>query len=201
MGHILNGVNGDLSRWILSQFPDRYPGYAADIGASDGVSINSTWLLEKDHDWTVLCVEPNPMFHPAISSIRKIVEPCACGSKSGQGTLHVNDDNPEAYSALQVADHPLVRKNAGRRWHDVEVPIATLDQLLAHHRFLRLDALCIDVEGAEQDVMNGLDWKRWHPTVVVLESWDHGAHDQAMLQRGYVRVWNQHDNAGYVVAP
>ena len=53
------------------------------------------------------------------------VEPCACGSKPGRGTLHINDDNPEAYSALQVADHDKVRKNAGRRWHDIDVQVAT----------------------------------------------------------------------------
>src|SRR5437868_3825457 len=98
MPHVVHGPNAQLSHWIADQFPLGYLGYAVDVGASDGVSINTTWWLEKHLRWTVLSVEPNPQFLPALRAERAFVEACACDALPGKATFHVNTENPEAYS-------------------------------------------------------------------------------------------------------
>ena len=73
--------NGYLSQWILDQFPEGYRGYAIDVGASDGVSVNTTWALERAHAWTVLSVEANPEFRDQLIRERAWVEMCACAER------------------------------------------------------------------------------------------------------------------------
>jgi len=161
--------NGYLSRWIVDQFPSGYRGYAIDVGASDGVSINTTFTLEKTHNWTVVSVEPNSVFHPYLIAQRAMVEKCACDSTSGEAVLHVYQPNEEAYSALR----PNKKKpDQPGPWDTMVVKVKTLEEIIAQWEFPRLDALCIDVEGNEIDVLKGCDLEKWRPRAVIAECWD-----------------------------
>lgn len=186
--------NGNLALWIKNQFPDGYRGWCIDVGASDGVSINTTYHLEKVHRWTVVSVEPNPFFHAMLKRERMMVECCALSSEpQASAVLHVNQENPEAYSALVKPNREEAR---GLPWDKVEVPVRTLNQVLDKWDFPRLDALCIDTEGTELDVLKGCDLERWKPKVVVVESWDDVSDaDRYLAERGWVRkARNVHNN-------
>ena len=193
--HTLYQPNGHISNWIKSQFPEGYVGYGIDVGASDGVSINSTYLLEKRDRWTILSVEANPYFKPILLQQRAFVKMCAVASQPSDGAdFHINLDNLEAYSALKVTSHPKMRAEAGERWAVTKVPVRTLEQLLAEFEFPGLDVLCIDVEGGELDVLEGCDLVRWRPKAIVVECWNAGAHDEYLRQFGYRNVWRSADN-------
>lgn len=191
-------VNASLSNWIQGQFPKGYKGYCIDVGASDGMFINSTWVLEKQHRWTVLSVEANPYLKPLLLKRRAFVKCCAVGSEPADDVdFHINSENLEAFSALKpIIGHPRYVQEAGKTWETVKVRVRTLNQLLEEAEFPRLDALCIDVEGGERDAMKGLDLDRWRPRVVILESWDEGALDDCLP--GYEKVWRQEANDCYV---
>ena len=45
---------------VLSYFNNKQGGYYVDIGAHDGICFSNTYLLEKNHQWTGICVEPLP---------------------------------------------------------------------------------------------------------------------------------------------
>lgn len=48
-------------KWIIeSMLPARKEGVFVDIGANDGVTLSNTLVLEKDHGWTGIAVEPIP---------------------------------------------------------------------------------------------------------------------------------------------
>jgi FkbM family methyltransferase len=191
-------VNATMSNWIMGQFPKGYVGFCIDVGASDGRFVNSTWVLEKHHRWTVLSVEANPYMKSLLMKNRAFVKMCAVGSEPQDGVdFHMNLDNLEAFSALNpIRDHPLYQEEAGTRWDTVKVNVRTLEQLLKEAEFPRLDALCIDVEGGERDVLKGIDLGRWRPRVIVLESWGEGELDDALPD--YRRVWRQTANDCYL---
>lgn len=179
--HELAPPNGHLSQFIHDLFPEGYRGWAVDVGASDGISINSTYVLEKAHFWTVVSAEANPAFWPMLLANRSFVERCAVSNYSGEGTFYVNEDNPEAFSALTPPDYTRTYPSAGERYKQptpgmqiskVRVPVKTVDEIIARWQFPRLDGLFIDTEGTEPDVLKGCDLKRWNPKVVVLECWD-----------------------------
>ena len=194
--------NGEINNYILHQFPDGYRGYAIDVGASDGVLVNSTFVLEHYHCWRVLSVEANPYMKDLLNQFRLFVKMCAVGSKPADGVdFHINMDNVEALSALEPKRHHprFIHEDKGR-WMTVKINVRTLDQLLEESEFPRLDALCVDVEGGEADVLASMDWKKWTPRVVVVETWDRGEHDPFLIPKGYERVWRSAENDVYLRA-
>jgi FkbM family methyltransferase len=183
--------NGHLSQFILGQFPEGYRGYAIDVGASDGISINTTYVLEIAHLWTVLSVEANPEFAQFLKSSRAFVEMCACSDHQGTATFHANQENLEALSSLAPTDRAdLIRDNAANnKWQEFEVRVETVDSLMQKWQFPQLDALCIDTEGTELDVLKGCSLERWRPKVIVTECWDRvGPIDLYLEARNYKKT-------------
>ncbi len=184
MPHKTYPPNLGLADIIAEFFPKDLVGHAVDVGASDGISCNTTYGLEKERRWTVLSVEPNPEFWPALLGHRAWVEKCACSNFQGTATLHINVNTPEAYST--IGEHHSTNGQAGcDEWRDVDVRVETVANLLDKWCFPKLDVLCVDVEGTEQDVVLGADIDRWKPKIVVLESWKANGHDEFMAERGY----------------
>lgn len=189
--HTVHAPNLHLSQWIADQFPALYPGWAVDVGASDGISINSTYHLERTFRWTVLSVEANPDFLPHLTKHRAWVESCACAAEPAErADFRVHLDNPEAYSALKPRRHAQQHAEPTARWTTVPVKVETVDRLLSKWQFPRLDALCVDVEGNELDVLEGANLLKWKPKVVLAESWDDPdlPLESWLAARGYKRV-------------
>lgn len=190
MRHRFGYPNGELSEMIRKGFPPDFRGRAIDVGASDGVTVNSTYLLEKLYGWTVLSVEANPSYTSYLQANRALVEMCACGSNPQTSSpFHVHLDNPEAFSALERVKHPMTKPKHDSKWGVIKVPVRTVNQLLAKWEFGRLDALCVDTEGTEIDVLKGFDVERWNPMVIVVESWDKDGPTQEYVRNlGYTQV-------------
>src|SRR6185295_11795906 len=117
----------------------------------------------------------------------------AVGDKSGSLTLQVYDDMHQISSGIpETARH--WERNGIKPSRSVEVPVVTLDQVIAEYLpDLTLHLLCIDVEGMEHQVLKGLDLKVHRPWVVVLEATEpgstvptHQAWEPLLLQGGYL---------------
>jgi FkbM family methyltransferase len=193
--------NNGLAQWILDRFEPGYRGHAIDVGASDGISINSTWALEKSHGWTVLSVEANPEFADLLRKERIWVEMCACASEPEDAAeFYVHLGNFESYSSLHPTDRRDLYPAEGVRFKKTVVPVRTLDQLIAKWEFPKLDALCIDVEGTELDVLKGCDIAHWKPKVIVTECWDRvGPIDPYLENLGYKKTARSVDNDIFVL--
>ncbi len=90
---------------------------------------------------------------------------------------------------------------AGEGWPDdvldhvrsVEVEVVTFDGLLARAGLDHVDMVNIDIEGRDFDVFRSIDWERWRPRVLVLETYhmseaERGVVDDALGPLGLRRV-------------
>jgi hypothetical protein len=84
-------------------------------------------------------------------------------------------------------------------------PVRTLASLCAEAGLDRIDFLKIDVEGAEADVIAGVDFERWRPRVMVVEAVAPGSMaeawsgwEPALLAAGYRFVFFDRLNRFYV---
>lgn len=192
--HVRVPPNHGLSDIIASHFPAGHKGYCVDVGASDGQTVNSTYGLELHRGWTVLSVEPNPEFHEWLEQHRGLVEKCACSDFTGTATMTINVDGPEAYSTIGVvgggSSSPTALAHVKYTdWKQIEVEVRTVEELLAKHRFPRLDCLCVDTEGTELQVLKGVDLAKWKPKVIVTECWDlTGPIDDYLADLGYTKI-------------
>lgn len=176
-------------------------GYAADVGAVDGVFLSNTKFLE-DGGWIVLCVEPIETYARACRQNRRLVEQVACGVEPRtRAPFYVRalpGGNMTSGSSLApdsgVMDDPRI--NGGTSLRDMgaiefqtTVDVARLDDLLDKHQFPRLDFLSLDTEGTEAEVLRGFTLGRWRPKLVVVESWfDTEPHRAYFEAAGYHRV-------------
>ena len=180
MPHVKADPNGHLSGWVRNLFPSGYHGHAIDVGASDGISISSSWVLEKHHGWTVICVEANPFFYPMLDSERTWVEKCAVADESKDDQeFSVHEANPESFSALRPIRNGTMT-GAGQwdqidlrrlKFSTIRVPVRTLDEIVDKWQLPKVDALFVDVEGGELDVLRGFDIARWRPKAIITECW------------------------------
>ena len=157
------------SDWLLAQFPTAYKGYAVELGAVDGVYLSNTLALE-DRGWKVLCIEPNPRHHEALTKNRKLVMRCACDREPRiKAQLHeVDHILGSTYSALRF-DHPKWGVPVQGIKTDYETTVLTLDQCLMCVGFPRVDVLSLDVDGLEDAILEGFDLSRWKPKAIVTE--------------------------------
>ena len=192
--------NGGLAQAILDQFDHDYLGHAIDVGASDGITCNTTYLLESRR-WTVLSVEANPDFRDSLNACRALVEICACSDHAGVADFHINTENPEAYSALTVTTRTNLKGFPNPdAWRFTPVKVWTVDDLIRKWDFPKLDVLCVDTEGTELDVLHGCDLAFWRPRVIVTECWDdHGPIDGYLKTLGYKKTWRYAHNDLHVL--
>ncbi|MGR3497085.1 FkbM family methyltransferase [Citreimonas sp.] len=131
---------------------------AFDIGAHVGDRTASFRCLGA----RVVAVEPQPRIFRALQLVFRgdagvTLERSAVADTEGHARLHVNSANPTVSTLnpgfiAAAAGNPLW---TGQRWDEgLEVPVTTLDALIARHgtpHFVK-----IDVEGHEADVLSGL---------------------------------------------
>lgn len=64
-------LNQDIN--VLKFYKNAKNKYFVDIGASDGIELSNTYLLEKEYNWKGICVEPIPYrFNDLCNNRKKI---------------------------------------------------------------------------------------------------------------------------------
>ena len=154
---------------LLRAFGD-HVGFYVDVGANDPLNGSTTRAL-YERGWRGINVEPNPALHERLVSERPddVNVRAVISSKSGSLPFHIVEDDPALSTLDQAIAAGYLAK--GRPVERIDVQAMTLDTLLESYAAVRtIDLLKIDVEGAEQAVLSGIDLSRWRPRVLVIEA-------------------------------
>jgi FkbM family methyltransferase len=121
--------------------------------------------------WRGVTVEPNPWLaqlseavRPRDTRIQSLV-----GAASGQATYYLVEDF-HGLSTTVESHARAAQSEYGKRSEAKAMPVTTLQAICERHAPGEIDFLKIDVEGAERAVVEGGDWRRHRPKVVVLEA-------------------------------
>jgi FkbM family methyltransferase len=172
-------------------------GYAVEVGAADGVFTSPTFALEK-LGWSVLCVEPNPIFAAKARRNRAFVVEAAASDFNDDSypftVCNVDHDcklhEMQGGSSLIVQHGELERLGwAPKGTYEIQVKVRTLNRLLSEAGFYDLDFLSIDTEGTEDAVLRGLNLHILRPRLIVVENWPGvNKSDHILLPLGYRRI-------------
>ncbi len=145
-------------------------GRYVDVGAADPINLSVTQAFYQ-RGWSGVNVEPVASYAAALvqNRPRDIVVECAAGAESGEIRFY------EAVGTGLSTYVEIEAKAAAARGYEIKeisVPIERLDTILERELPDAGDIhiLKIDVEGAEADVLGGIDLDRWQPWVVVVEA-------------------------------
>ncbi len=150
-------------------FGDRDNGYYIDVGAAHPIGDSVTKLF-YDKGWSGVNVEPAHVFAELLRAERTRDTTLEVALSNTEGSLTFYD-GPErdGWSTLS----PEVAADLRARGVEIterSVQTMTLTQVCQEHAPETIDFLKVDVEGHEREVLEGADWQRWRPTIIVVES-------------------------------
>ncbi|XWX02878.1 FkbM family methyltransferase [Aggregatilineales bacterium SYSU G02658] len=164
----------------LSQYLDFRNGVFVELGANDGFQQSNTYYLEKFMSWTGVLVEPIPsLFEKARKrrSKSKVYNFACVADPQSTPYIEMVDLNLMSFvtGALKTDEEVNRHIESGEYYAQaaaktVQVPTATLTQLLEQAAVTRIDFLSLDVEGYEAQVLRGLDLERFSPRYMLIEA-------------------------------
>ena len=151
-------------------FPRGLKGFYVDVGANDPV-VHSVTKHFYDLGWRGVNIEPSFAGFQRLQEARPRDVNLNLGLSDREDTLTFYEFPPglsgvSTFSAEQAAWH----LEQGHAAQERVVPVTTLAKICADHVDGEIDFLSIDVEGYEREVIEGGDWSRWRPRVVVVEA-------------------------------
>lgn len=202
--HALNNLDRKLERYV-----DRDGGYYVELGANDGVTQSNTYYFEKHRGWHGLLVEPSP--HNFLQCIRNR----SPRNRFACAACVSFDYQPEfvrmTYSNLMstarglesdIAD-PGAHAESGRRFLGAGEPVFDFgalarplsDLLVEAQAPASIDFLSLDVEGAEIEVLKGVDHERFRFAYILVECRELTPMQAYLEGRGYrlVEPFSAHD--------
>lgn len=187
-------------------FPRGVPGTYIDVGAFDPV-LNSVTKHFYDLGWHGINVEPAAAAFARLCAMRDRDVNLNVGLSSEPGVLTLYESPPESGWSTFEADQAAAHRKEGLELLEREVQVRTLRDVCEEFVDGTIDFISIDVEGHEREVLEGGDWDRWRPRVVVVESTRPGtpvmAHDEwepILLKANYLFVAFDGLNRYYVRA-
>jgi FkbM family methyltransferase len=144
-------------------------GFYVDVGAADPSYLSVTRLF-YEQGWHGINLEPDETYFAALLRDRpRDINLCLCASRTpGPRTFHAIVD-----TGLSTLDDAIARANAAAGWKVQERIVDSrplTDILREHRREGPIHFLKIDVEGAEAEVLAGLDLAQFRPWIVLLEA-------------------------------
>ncbi|MEO9876492.1 MAG: FkbM family methyltransferase [Anderseniella sp.] len=158
--------------WVIEQTDAKRNGFFVEFGATDGVLLSNTWLLETEFDWTGICAEPNPVMFEQLRANRRCMTSSACiGGVSGQDVEFILANAFGGIADYATADHHAQRREDFRRdGKTMRVTTVSLeDFLIAHDAPREIDYLSIDTEGSEYEILRHFPFDQWSIRLITVE--------------------------------
>jgi len=196
-----SSAEGHIDQIVFGRFfANQTTGTCIEVGAArpDWLSIGA---LYRTKGWDVIAIEPNPTFADMHRSRGHTILQFACGDHDqDEVDFSVVDSHKvsyrggavtfESWSSLSIKDD-YAELNPDLSITKIKVKLRRLDSLLAEHRpaLGQIDLIAVDVEGWELSVLEGLDFLRYSPRVVIIENLFHKAEYRKFMQRRGYTFW------------
>ena len=147
---------------------DVEPGFYVDVGAADPEEISVTKLF-YERGWSGINIEPTAAYFERLVQARPRDLNLNVAAGAGPGLMALNEIPG---TGLSTRDDALARRHAAAGWEsrEITVPMLTLTSICESQGVGDIHFLKVDVEGAEADVLRGMDLERFRPWIVVVEA-------------------------------
>ena len=160
--------------FALSEHNWKSNGYFVEFGATNGVKMSNTHLLERKFNWTGILAEPARVWQSELMQNRDSHICFECVWKSTGETVVFNEVIDDVHNGeLSTIDefsnsdgHKKARKN--RTQYDVET-ISLTDLLHKFNAPRIIDYLSIDTEGSEFEILQAFDFSAFDIKVITCE--------------------------------
>jgi FkbM family methyltransferase len=184
---------------------DVQQGFYIDVGAWSP-DIDSVTRAFYEAGWAGINIEPHPQFYSELVSRRPndINLDLAVSDVEGQAEMHLVESTGLSSLDLSIATE---HRNAGLRIEVRQVQIQTIADIWRAHvpQGQPVHFLKVDVEGTEDAVLRGNDWKKFRPWIVLIEAMQpmeqvpaHQPAEAILIDNGYIFAYADGLNRFYI---
>jgi FkbM family methyltransferase len=179
--------------FALSRLDFKENGFFVEFGATDGVTLSNSYLLERNFGWTGILAEPARIWQSELrrNRPRARIEDRCVWSKSGV-TLNFNETIAAELSTVQDFSSQDGHRASRLKGNTYEVESVSLMDLLEEHSAPNhIDYLSVDTEGSEFAILKEFDFSKYSFGVITCE---HNYTDnrvdiyRLLTANGYMRV-------------
>ena len=168
--HATSQLGQDL--WVLEQTKYKTGGFFVEFGATDGIILSNTYLLETKFGWNGICAEPNPGFFEKLKTNRDCtVAPDCIAGETGSEVDFVLADEYGGITDFTDADGHVERRQAyADRGQIIRLRTISLEDFLEKHNAPKIiDYLSIDTEGSEYEILKNFPFEKWDIRLLTVE--------------------------------
>ena len=123
---------------VLEMYNNKENGYFVEVGASDGILLSNTNLLEKKYNWTGICVEALPSYFEDLKKNRNF------------------------FTQSLLSGLASYLSNGQQITNTIKVKTITLTEILdANNAPTYIEYLSLDTEGNELEVLKGTNLDKY----------------------------------------
>ncbi len=181
--------------FVLYQLKQKRNGFFVEFGATDGVTLSNTYLLEADYQWAGILAEPARCWHAALKSNRRSeIDIRAVWAETGQSLEFKEAAWPDlsTINSFSTGDSHAAARTQGRQYR---VESVSLNDLLRDHNAPQeIDYLSLDTEGSEFEILSRFDFEKHSARVITVEHNFTPKRDrilQLLSSRGYRRIFER----------
>jgi FkbM family methyltransferase len=168
-------------------------GFFVEFGATDGVELNNTFILEKRFGWTGILCEPGYVWHKDLARNRNCFIDTRCvASRSNELINFAQSSNPVLSTIVDFKDSDL---HAVARANSLVYQVKTVslrDLLRTYDAPFEIDFLSIDTEGSEYSILRDFNFGEYSFNLVCVEHNYTSARDELLnlfVKNGYKRIY------------
>lgn len=179
--------------FVLDSLDFKKNGYFVEFGATNGVDLSNTFILEKKFNWQGILAEPSRNWHKKLKINRtNFIETDCVWKTIGERLLFLEANVGEYSTLFKTANHDKnlhKRKNAKRYY----VSTISLNDLLSKYEAPKeIDYLSIDTEGSEYEILRNFNFNNYKIKIISCEH-NYGENREKIFSlttgNGYKRIY------------
>ena len=177
--NINNTIKSQLYQdvFALLMVGDNYDKTFLEFGATDGLELSNTYLLESEFNWKGVLCEPSPQWHDILFKNRpntKIVKDCIWKNSNEKLNFFVSQrgvlSTLEDFKESDLLSMPGNTKNRIEKGNVVTVNTVSLNDLIAKEFQGKCPSyISIDTEGSEYEILKAFEFKKYNPICFTIE--------------------------------
>ena len=181
--------------FVLSEMNFKKNGFFVDFGATNGLDLSNSYLLETKFNWNGILVEPAKYWHNELRKNRKVNINTDCVWVETGKELLFNEVDDAKLSTIDQFSKNDQYGNLREKKNQYKVKTISLNDLLDKYSAPELmDYLSIDTEGSELEILKSFNFDKYKFKVITCE---HNHNDNRekiynlLSQNGYKRKFTE----------
>jgi FkbM family methyltransferase len=174
---------------------EKREGYFVEFGATNGIDLSNTLMLEKHFGWHGILAEPGRQWHEALTKNRRADIDFRCvWTRTGDNLKFTEAFAGEFSTITRYASRDMNRVVRSKGNKIVVESISLADLLKYHNAPYRVDYISIDTEGSELPILEAFSFERDISIFTIEHNFVQNDRDEIyslMRSNGYSRVFER----------